>query len=53
MWTMVKEGLDAALRKTARNKQSEVRFVVYNAVDQVMLDLFRKDIIIGQYLHAH
>lgn len=44
----VKEALDDVLCKTLHNTQSGVRYAVYTVVEQVMLDLLRKDVIGGK-----
>lgn len=49
---MVEEALDEALPIALHNTQSEVRSVVYNRVEQIMLDLLRKAVI-GEILDAH
>lgn len=40
---MVKEALDGVLHKTFHNTQSGVRSVIYNIVEQVLLDLLHED----------
>lgn len=49
---MVEKALDEVLRKTFHNGQSGVGSVVYNVVEQIMLDLLFKDVI-GECFDAH
>lgn len=47
----VEEALDKALRKTLHIGQSSLQSVVYIVLEQVMVDMFRKDSI-GEALDA-
>lgn len=49
--TLVEEFLDNILRASYLNAQSGIRSVLYNFVEQVMLNRLRKDVI-GQTLNA-
>lgn len=49
---MVKEALDDVLRKMLHNTQRGVQSIIYNFVEQVVLDLLLKDVI-GKSLNAH
>lgn len=50
--TLVEESLEDVLHTSYYNAQSVIRSFVFNAVEQVMLDIFRKDVI-GETLKAH
>lgn len=50
--TMIEELLDDILRKSLQNGQMDIRAVVYNTVDQVMLDVLHTDVN-GDTLDAH
>lgn len=50
--SMVGEALNDVLLKTSHNAERCVRSIVYNTVEQVMLDLLSKDFI-GETLDAH
>lgn len=45
MSKMVEEAQDDVLRKMFHNAQSGFRSVVHNVVEQVMLDMYSKDVI--------
>lgn len=44
IWTMAKEAPHEVVRKTFQNAQIGVQFVVCNIVEQVVLELLRKDV---------
>lgn len=50
--TVLEESLENILRESFHNWQSGIRSVVYNVLEQVILDLLRKDVI-GETLEAH